>query len=985
MSTSGLTNQFIPSTLDGLVVINADEINIGGNPIDIDSLVPYTGANKTIDAGSQPIKTNYAPIADADVVNLLTLQNAIAYIDGINVANFVKYTGSIQSVDLANNNLTVNNLGQVSFSNLIKTELNNVLAGYNPASITAGNNFGTITNAAGVYQSTSTAVFASLVLGAPPAGEKYIVSLSLKSVDTNNTNLYLYGSTTPNMTGSTGQIVAFSIPPNTTGFTVFTNTITFPLGSTYLLLVYFSQKPSGIDTLYWNAFSMTGMGSVVKNLIAPSTGLDATNKTYVDTQDNAVANFAAATYVGYTNSFQDVDLTLVGNNSLKGYKLTATNKVIAPTAQFTAITSATPSLALGVDGSGNLNTFAVPSATNLLPLNNTWTGTNTFNNTLTTADGYTNNFGDAVYTGVNAITSGIPTTTGITAAAPSPLPTISYSIPTYTCTPSGALTFACFWASGTFTQNVRYFFSFTNATTTVYSATAQLTVCQANTANSAYIAISTAYNLPTTSTPIFSGYFTPNTNASYTGQVFFILSNVKFTPFTWTAFSYGVGALTVQGNESIIGLLNIHAGSPYAVPNGYMAAGSLTIGDITKNYGGGTTTFTNSTAGLMLECLDSTEIAVHDAGARVSSLMRYNANTLTLGRDMGWGVANTSIAGTLDTASNITMATGIFRKNSAGAPNSWITMNGGDGSNSPFVEFVYGSLRRGYIGNASASAIILAAENNCDFNLYTGGSLRMITKNNGLTGFGRDPSFTVDINGNQRVFNGLNGNDSMTVYGPNASWGAYLVVGAGTDRAGGATAQVITTNGNLHIDAGNSNAIYYGYYANARGTPNPHLFFGTDIQFQSGLPQNNSPYSHVACLNGNVLQRSQCMQKRLYQNGSVAWGGGINNTYAFYKYNQTAVVRISGKYSGFWTSGYMAYVYVRIYSQSTGGEWGLYLPTYTNNAYNHITIPFDIVYNGSELPATGWFDLYMANSSGYNTDGNDQMTINVQVLPVDAF
>ena len=81
----------------------------------------------------------------------------------------------------------------------------------------------------------------------------------------------------------------------------------------------------------------------------------------------------------------------------------------------------------------------------------------------------------------------------------------------------------------------------------------------------------------------------------------------------------------------------------------------------------------------------------------------------------------------------------------------------------------------------------------------------------------------------------------------------------------------------------------------------------------------------------------------------------------------------------------MAYVYVRIYSQSTGGEWGLYLPTFTNNGYNHVTVPFDLVYNGSELPATGWFDLYMANSSGYNTDGNDQMTINVQVLPVDAF
>jgi hypothetical protein len=86
-----------------------------------------------------------------------------------------------------------------------------------------------------------------------------------------------------------------------------------------------------------------------------------TNKGYVDTAD--------ALRIPYTGATSNVNL---GSNS-----------IIATTAQFTAITSATPSLALGVDGSGNLRSFAVPTAVNLLPLNNNWTGTNSFTNTVT--------------------------------------------------------------------------------------------------------------------------------------------------------------------------------------------------------------------------------------------------------------------------------------------------------------------------------------------------------------------------------------------------------------------------------------------------------------------------------------------------------------------------------------------------------------------------------------------------------------------------
>jgi hypothetical protein len=104
-------------------------------------------------------------------------------------------------------------------------------------------------------------------------------------------------------------------------------------------------------------------------------------------------------------------------------------------------------------------------------------------------------------------------------------------------------------------------------------------------------------------------------------------------------------------NNGAVGIQN--SATSFAIPSGYMAAGSLTIGSNSANYGGGNLWNTN-TAGLMLECSDVTEIAVHDAAAAVHSLMYYSTNgNITIGRNMGWGVANTSISGSLSVGSDL--------------------------------------------------------------------------------------------------------------------------------------------------------------------------------------------------------------------------------------------------------------------------------------------------------------------------------------------
>jgi len=111
----------------------------------------------------------------------------------------------------------------------------------------------------------------------------------------------------------------------------------------------------------------------------------------------------------------------------------------------------------------------------------------------------------------------------------------------------------------------------------------------------------------------------------------------------------GINTNDPKCHLQVNGIGNINNGSASVVQNGYMASGSLTIGGTSANYGGGNLWNTN-TAGLLMECLDNTEIAVHDSQLRVASLMYYeggvNNYKITIGRDMGWNaVSNVVING----------------------------------------------------------------------------------------------------------------------------------------------------------------------------------------------------------------------------------------------------------------------------------------------------------------------------------------------------
>jgi hypothetical protein len=127
------------------------------------------------------------------------------------------------------------------------------------------------------------------------------------------------------------------------------------------------------------------------------------------------------------------------------------------------------------------------------------------------------------------------------------------------------------------------------------------------------------------------------------------------TPFSYRLYVNGVSYL--DGNLKCAGIGNIHNNSPYAVPNNYMAAGSLTIGGTSANYGTATN-WSSSTAGLMMECADYTEICVHDSGTRIASLMYYDgpSNQIYIGRDKYWGSTNTTMVGNATVNNSMTAA-----------------------------------------------------------------------------------------------------------------------------------------------------------------------------------------------------------------------------------------------------------------------------------------------------------------------------------------
>jgi len=518
----------------------------------------------------------------------------------------------------------------------------------------------------------------------------------------------------------------------------------------------------------------------------------------------------------------------------------------------------------------------------------------------------------------------------------------------------------------------------------------------------------------TTATPYNEITFVSNSAGVLSAQIKSHTTGSGFVDATWTYSNTNAnplgsnqGQVLLQADKMTMsllsgfivgGLANIHGGSPYAVPLGYMASGSLTIGDVNKNYGAGYG-WNSSTAGLLMECLDNTEIMVHDSGSRVTSLMFYTGanNTITMGRDAGWGVADVVASNNLTGACLVVSGGGTYQPGCIYSDANWGMLFRAKVVPAQGIFLWTDSAGTEKMRMGTDGQLILTKSADGPGFVHTSGGITVETWVGGGGGWygtrTNHPLRFYTNNGSARMTINTDGSATQTAgdnsymkYGPNATWSSYLVVGASPDRAGASTAQVISTNGNLHLDAGDNLAMYYGYYANSRVKPNPHYFYGNQFEFIT-VPQNYANYSQVCVFAGDQMRRSQCTMRQVYRNESISWAPGVYMGNSFYKFNAICPVKISGKYSMYSTYVGIQQMGLYIYSQSTGATWTYLFRTYQNISIAQTTYPFEIILTESDFGTftLGWFDIYIFNHTGCSTDGNNQLHVNVEVLPVGSF
>jgi len=117
------------------------------------------------------------------------------------------------------------------------------------------------------------------------------------------------------------------------------------------------------------------------------------------------------------------------------------------------------------------------------------------------------------------------------------------------------------------------------------------------------------------------------------------------------------------------------------------------------------------------------------------------------------------------------------------------------------------------------------------------------------------------------------GDNSMIFFGPNASWGGHLYVGSGTNRVVPGTAQVISSNGNLHLDAGQTQNIYLGYFTPTSTYINPN---GGNVGIGTANPADKLD------INGNT--------KALRYYNTLLSGSNSRNSFQSFAFNSPGFV-----------------------------------------------------------------------------------------------
>jgi hypothetical protein len=298
--------------------------------------------------------------------------------------------------------------------------------------------------------------------------------------------------------------------------------------------------------------------------------------------------------------------------------------------------------------------------------------------------------------------------------------------------------------------------------------------------------------------------------------------NTAYKPMSFAASSY----VFTSGNVGI-GTTNptlpLHV---YRASGG--AVGRFDMGNTDSNY---LTLNTNGTAGRMFIGMDSsTGTGLFGGGTAYMGWVGTPNNT-------AFGIAtNNTERLRITSGGNVGIGTSVptCKLDVRGVCEIYGTATSITSTNSYGLQHTDGTITVGtYVGGGGTGGYI-GTKSNHNFYIFTNDNVAQTTfKTNGYVGIGTtDPSSKFHLkDGWMRVDNG---DISTCVYGPNTTWNARLRVGAATSGYDAATAQIIATNGNLHLDPGYGKDFYIGYYNDQAASLGTNFVYG-DVQLRNKL------------------------------------------------------------------------------------------------------------------------------------------------------
>ena len=520
-SANGLqNNSLVVATIDGLTTIYATAIYTNGAAIDPTLYVKYANNTNNTDLGTFDLQTlgsisakqHVLPLFGSTMMTGLTT-SSIFYADSWKLNNTIGISSLGAGNYLSTSYLTISDV--TNASTLLTLQSNGVAdfgISIPRASTIATGNYDLV-NLSTLQNSVAFILNVNALNYVPYTNPLQNLNMSGSTITTSG----LVSAGAVRITSSVAN-TDYSLSVSGSDFLEFTNLVT-------------NQK------IYTNGGSLWLPGNVYNTGTVYSNDLQLTGTSYLEYG----TIYQYGTNVNSGGKYQISDDT--GNGLLT---LNKTTGLTVSTMNITQVPSATPTYALGVNATGGVVSFAVPTAASILPLANTFTNTNTFLSTLTAGVGYTTSINNVLNTNLNdqGFTSASFTTSGIVGAYTPPLGTITnVSGSTYQIaqTASGRSVMAIS-GFGVGTIQTTYVFNF-NINCTVGTAT--ISVEQNGTLKSpALYPLSTGFNTVIGSFTVDGTSNTP---------VFVIYTGTASWNAQWTSFSLSTYSISAGANVSMVG------------------------------------------------------------------------------------------------------------------------------------------------------------------------------------------------------------------------------------------------------------------------------------------------------------------------------------------------------------------------------------------------------------------------------------------------